>query len=238
MSDNETSRAVTLGELVRSARLKAGRSVEECSQVLGEPAEVFALAEEGEAALSLPDLEALSMYLKVPMSYFWGSQEPEQNHEPDYAAYVGLRTRIVGALLRQARIEHELSAEQLAGELGVVGELGVAGELGMAGEIGADAKLIEAYELGTKPIPYFDLEKLAAALNLTMEYFSEPVHGPLAQYELDREMQKRYGELPPEVKAFVAEPVNVTYLQTAMHLSEMDVDRLRHIAESILDITL
>jgi transcriptional regulator with XRE-family HTH domain len=220
MSDNETSRAVTLGELVRSARLKAGRSVEECSQALGEPAEVFASAEEGEAALSLPDLEALSMYLKVPMSYFWGSQEPEQNHEPDYAVYVGLRTRIVGALLRQARIEHELSAEQLAGELG------------------AGTELIEAYELGTKPIPYFDLEKLAAVLNLTMEYFSEPVHGPLAQYELEREMQKRYSELPPEVKAFVAEPVNVTYLQTAMHLSEMDVDRLRHIAESILDITL
>jgi len=220
MSDNETSRAVTLGELVRSARLKAGRSVEECSRILGEPAEVLASAEEGEAALSLPDLEALSMYLKVPMSYFWGSQEPEQNHEPDYAAYVGLRNRIIGVQLRQARFEHELSPEQLAGELGV------------------EAELIEAYELGIKPIPYFELEKLAAALNLTVEYFSEPLHGPLAQSELERETQKRYAELPPEVKAFVAEPVNVTYLQTAMHLSEMDVDRLRHIAESILDITL
>lgn len=220
MGDNDISRAVTLGELVRSARLKAGRSVEECSQVLGEPAELLASAEAGEVSLSLPDLEALSMYLKVPMSYFWGSQVPEQNHEPDYAAYVGLRNRIIGALLRQARREHELSPEQLAGELG------------------ADAELLEAYELGVKPIPYFELERLAAALNLSTEYFSEPLHGPLAQYELEREMQKRFSELPPEVKAFVAEPVNVTYLQTAMHLSEMDVDRLRHIAESILDITL
>lgn len=220
MGDNDISRAVTLGELVRSARLKAGRSVEECSQVLGEPAELLASAEAGEVSLPLPDLEALSMYLKVPMSYFWGSQVPEQNHEPDYAAYVGLRNRIIGALLRQARREHELSPEQLAGELG------------------ADAELLEAYELGVKPIPYFELERLAAALNLSTEYFSEPLHGPLAQYELEREMQKRFSELPPEVKAFVAEPVNVTYLQTAMHLSEMDVDRLRHIAESILDITL
>jgi transcriptional regulator with XRE-family HTH domain len=220
MGENETSRAVMLGELVRSARLKAGSSVEECARILGVPAEVFASAEEGDAALSLPDLEALSMYLKVPMSYFWGSQGPEQNHEPDYAAYVGLRNRIIGALLRQARIEHELSLEQLAGELGV------------------ETDLIEAFELGIKPIPYFELERLADTLNLTVEYFAEPFHGPLAQYESEREMQKRYSELPPDIRAFVAEPVNVTYLQTAMHLSEMDVDRLRHIAESILDITL
>ena len=101
-----------------------------------------------------------------------------------------------------------------------------------------EAGLIEAYELGVKPIPYFELEKLAATLNLTTEYFLESQHGPLAQAELERYMQKRFSELPPEVKAFVAEPVNVTYLQTAMHLSKMDVDRLRHIAESILDITL
>lgn len=220
MSDNDSSRAVTLGELVRSARLEAGRSIGECSQVLGASVELLASAEQGKTSLSLPDLEALSMYLKVPMSYFWGTQEPEQNHEPDYATYVGLRNRIIGALLRQARIEHEISPEQLAGELG------------------AEAELIEAYELGVKPIPYFDLEKLAAALNLTTEYFSEYLHGPLARAEVERDMQERFSELPPEVRAFVAEPVNVTYLQTAMHLSEMDVDRLRHIAESILDITL
>ena len=220
MSENEKSRAVTLGELVRSARLNAGRSIEECSQILGEPAEALASAEEGEAVLSLPDLEALSMYLKVPMSYFWGSQAPEQNHEPDYIAYVGLRKRIIGALLRQARSERGLSPEELADK------------------VGAEPELIEAYELGARPIPYFELETLAAALDLTTEYFSETSHGPLAQHEQEREMLNRYRELPPEVKAFVAEPVNVTYLQTAMHLSEMDVDRLRHIAESILDITL
>lgn len=220
MSDNDSSRAVKLGELVRSARLEAGRSIEECSQVLGAPTELLVSAEQGKMSLSLPDLEALSMYLKVPMSYFWGSQEPEQNQEPDYATYVGLRNCIIGAMLRQARIERELPPEQLAGELG------------------AEAELMEAYELGVKPIPYFELEKLAAALNLTTEYFTESLHGPLARSELERDMQLRFSELPPEVKVFVAEPVNVTYLQTAMHLSEMDVDRLRHIAESILDITL
>ena len=39
------------------------------------------------------------------------------------------------------------------------------------------------------------------------------------------------------MRAFIAEPINRNYIETAMRLSEMDVDRLRLIAESILDIT-
>ena len=51
-------------------------------------------------------------------------------------------------------------------------------------------------------------------------------------------MEQHLKELPPDVREFVAQPVNVNYIQTAMRLSEMDADRLRTIAESLLDITL
>jgi hypothetical protein len=50
-------------------------------------------------------------------------------------------------------------------------------------------------------------------------------------------MQQRFEQLPPDIKAFVVEPINLSYLQTAMRLSELDVDKLRSIAEGILDIT-
>jgi hypothetical protein len=39
------------------------------------------------------------------------------------------------------------------------------------------------------------------------------------------------------MRDFVAEPINGAYLETAMHLSEMDAQRLRTIAESLLEIT-
>ncbi len=51
-------------------------------------------------------------------------------------------------------------------------------------------------------------------------------------------MQQHFDELPPEVQAFVVEPVNIGYLETAMRLSKLDVHRLRRIAEGLLDITL
>jgi hypothetical protein len=40
------------------------------------------------------------------------------------------------------------------------------------------------------------------------------------------------------MKLFIADSRNFAYLETAMRLSEMDADRLRNIAEGILEITL
>ena len=70
-----------------------------------------------------------------------------------------------------------------------------------------------------------------------VDYFADDKFGPLARHEANLLMQKRFDELPPDVKAFVAEPINLSYLETAMRLSALDVDQLRNIAEGILDIT-
>jgi hypothetical protein len=59
----------------------------------------------------------------------------------------------------------------------------------------------------------------------------------LAQHEARQKMLKRFDELSPEVKKFVVEPINLSYIETAMRLSDFDVKRLRNIAEGILDIT-
>jgi hypothetical protein len=43
--------------------------------------------------------------------------------------------------------------------------------------------------------------------------------------------------MSPEMQAFLINPVNVSYLDTAKKLSEMDVEQLRQVAESLLEIT-
>jgi hypothetical protein len=43
--------------------------------------------------------------------------------------------------------------------------------------------------------------------------------------------------LPLEVRQFVATPVNRPYLELAMKLSSMSRDKLRAVAENLLDIT-
>ncbi len=220
MNDVDTSRARKLADLIRDARLHADRSPEQCARTLGVSDEVYAQIEAAERGVSLPELEVLALYLKVHMSYFWGSEALGDSSPPDYALYLSLRQRIIGALIRQARLETGLDPEDLAEALAV------------------NAERIAAYETGSEPVPYIELEKLAQYLDLPVSRFTDEQVGPLAKNEVEVQTQKRLAELPPDVKAFVVEPINLSYLETAMRLSEMDVKKLRNIAEGILEITL
>lgn len=219
MEQQDVSRANILGSLIRDARSHAGHSVEDCAAVLNISPEEFREAEAGEYVVSLPQLEVLAIYLDVPMAYFWGTETLKEPEQPDYTDLLALRQKIIGGLLHQARLEAGRSAEEL-------------GE-----EIGYPAERILAYEAGTTAIPYLHLEKLANYLGISMDYFVDDRHGPLARHEAQKRIERRLAEMPPEVREFVAQPVNLHYLETAMRLSEMDVDRLRGIAASILDIT-
>jgi hypothetical protein len=50
-------------------------------------------------------------------------------------------------------------------------------------------------------------------------------------------MQK-FMNLPKDLQDFVCQPVNRPYLELAMKLSSMPRDKLRSVAEGLLDITL
>jgi hypothetical protein len=45
-------------------------------------------------------------------------------------------------------------------------------------------------------------------------------------------------QLPNELRAFVCMPVNRPYLELARNLSQLSTDKLRSVAEGLLDITL
>ena len=220
MNERDATRAKMLGVLIRDARLHAGRTVEECAAVLRMTPELFRQAEEGDHVVSLPQLEVLAMYLDVPMAHFWGTHTLEENEDPDYGELLALRHKIVGGLLRNARLKEEQTPEALAEELGV------------------DEERILAYEAGEEAISYLQLERLAGMLGVSIGYFLEDERGPLGRHEAQKRMEQHFNELPPDVREFVAQPVNVNYIETAMRLSEMDADKLRTIAESLLDITL
>ncbi len=44
--------------------------------------------------------------------------------------------------------------------------------------------------------------------------------------------------LPPDLQEFISKPVNRPYLELAQRLSEMSVEKLRAVAEGLLEITL
>ena len=67
-------RAKKLGILIRDAREKSGKSLEECAQAMGLSSEELGAIESGERALTLPELEILAYYLDIPLEHFWENE--------------------------------------------------------------------------------------------------------------------------------------------------------------------
>ena len=217
-----TIRTKKLGVLIRDARLTARRSVQDCAEALGIRKGLFRSYEEGERSPSLPELEALVYYLGLPLDHFWSKEIKSTSTAPikniDLSKLMAIRQRKIGALLRQERMNASMSIRNLANKTGIAGAR------------------IKAYELGESPIPLPELEVLVAALGGRVESFFDR-HGPIGQWMLSEEAVREFLELPLELRQFVATPVNRPYLELAMKLSSMSRDKLRAVAENLLDIT-
>jgi transcriptional regulator with XRE-family HTH domain len=217
-----TIRTKKLGVLIRDARLTARRTVQECAEALGIRKSIFRAYEEGLRAPSLPELETLVFYLDLPIDHFWGkqtkSESPSRATKLDLSKLLPLRQRKIGALLRQERMKASVSIRNLANQTGIA------------------SSRIKAFELGERPIPLPELEILVRTLGGRIESFFDR-HGPVGQWMISEDTVKHFLEMPVELREFVAMPVNRPYLQLAMKLSNMSRDKLRSVAEDLLDIT-
>lgn len=209
-----------IGVLLRDARIRAGRTKQECAHLLGVPVSTITAYEEGRKPISLPELEALAFFLDVPVQHFWDydAQLLSEASPPPVEEILALRHRVIGALLQQARKEAGKSRKELAQRLG------------------CSVGRIAAYERGERPIPMAELELLARALNRPIEYFLDS-SGPIGEWEATQRAFRMFRQLPPDIQEFVSRPINRSYLEVAMKLAEMPAGALRQIAEGLLEIT-
>lgn len=212
-----------LGVLLRKARLEAGRTVQDCAQVLGCDPAIIDRAEQGTEGLSLPQLESLAHILDVPFAYLVDpSALPEEGLAPEpvpYREVVLLRSRIVGVILRQTRQE----AGRTLDELGAL--------------IGCTPEHLGRVELGEAQLSFSQLQALADALGIPLQEFTSKDVIPLSEQEQGQRDLSLLAHLPAELREFVLKPINIPYLQVAMNLSEMPADTLRQIASGLLEIT-
>lgn len=218
----KTLRTKKLGILIRDARLASRRSTKECAAAINVSNGVFKAYEEGRKAPSLPELETLVYFLELPINHFWGSEslsdQPPRIEELDLPRLTGLRHRMIGALLRQERLDASLSMKVVAKEAGLT------------------TSRLKKYELGERPIPLPELEILLKILGGRIETFFDQ-GGPIGQWMTQQKAIQQFLELPVELQNFVCQPVNLPYLELARKLSDMSKDKLRSVAEDILDIT-
>jgi len=199
--------AKKLGVLIKDARLASERNTEDCARAMGIAPPEYEAYEQGEKAPSLPELEALGFYLDIPIDHFLDrksvSFEAKENVAIEKLDHLlPLRHRIIGIMMRKARLEANISLEELARHSEI------------------DLHNLSAYEMGTNPIPLPELEVIAVALNMSMRDFRDQ-NGPIGKWAIQKKAVEDFIELPIEMQQFISKPVNLPYLELAQRLLEI-----------------
>ena len=217
-----TIRAKKLGILIRDARIASRRSIKECASAINVTNGVFKAYEEGRKAPSLPELETLVYYFELPIDHFWSNESisdaPSRIDELNLPRLTELRHRMIGAFLRQERMNASLSMKSVAEQTGI------------------STSRLKRYEMGERPIPLPELEVILKVLGGRVETFFDQ-GGPIGQWMTQQRAMQQFLDMPVELQNFVCQPVNRPYLDLARKLSEMSTDKLRSVAEDLLDIT-
>jgi transcriptional regulator with XRE-family HTH domain len=216
-------RGKKLGVLVRDARLASGKTLKESAQAIGVSSSTLGAYERGVKSPSLPELEVLTYFLNVPLDHFWGQQA--RSAKPSPAAELE-----VGSLLedRQQQIARQLNEARAAAGLSLKH---------LSKKVNIPSGRLSAYEAGKKPIPLPELEVLSGALGVALQGLRDE-ESTVGSWLSEKEAVKKFLELPPGLQTFVAKPINLPYLELAQRLSEMPAEKLRSVAESLLEITL
>jgi transcriptional regulator with XRE-family HTH domain len=210
-----------LGALMQAVRTKSGKPKRDCAQAMGVSAGVYTAYEEGRRDITLPELEMFAHFCDISVRLFFENTDRLAFDPPAIPPekLIPLRQRIIGASLRQVRQDKGRTIKDLAQRLGV------------------SARRVADYELGRLPIPLARLQIAAEELNIPVSYFINEGFGPIGEQELLRSQFDRFGELPEELRRFVVNPSNVSYLRVAQRLADLTTEQLRNLAASILDIT-
>lgn len=215
-----TIRSKKLGILITDARTAARRSTKECSSILGISSKEYSLIELGEKTPSLPQLEVLAFFFNIPIEHFWGNKaiSEDLDFRLNSKALIQLREKVIGITIRQLRLEADISLDELAEHLEI------------------SAKDLVEYELGEKSIPFPLLDAILIALNSNIASVTNH-RGQLGQWYLKQKAEKHFSGLPGDMQEFMAKPVNEPYMELAKKLSELPANKLRSIAEGLLEIT-
>jgi transcriptional regulator with XRE-family HTH domain len=213
-------RAKILGTLIQDARRTKGKNLEDCAQAIGVTPEIFQAYELGNQSPSLPELEGLAYFLEIPIEHFWSNQtlETPTKSEVDIERLKKIRQRIIGAMLRQSRLDTGLSLEQISQTTGI------------------HEDLLNQYELGQIPIPIAELETICETLDRSVKEFIDR-QSPIGMWNERQQTTLQFMEMPAALQSFVSKPVNRPYLELAHRLSNMSVEKLRSVAEILLEIT-
>lgn len=218
-----TLRSKKLGILIKDARLSKGKTMKECGDAIGVSGSTISSYEKGKSSPSLPELEMLSYFLKVPIERFWKdtilSSEEIEADSLDIEHTQVIRHREIGNLLEEARLSLEITYEEITEKTGI------------------SYGRMKRFETGNSPVPLPELELLSNLLKISLSEFYS-VETDAGKWIRSQAGISKFLALPEDLQDFVSTPINRPYLEIAKKLSNLSADQLRGIAESLLEITI
>jgi transcriptional regulator with XRE-family HTH domain len=214
-------RGKMLGAMLRKTRQEKGKSLKDTAALIGTTTGKLSAYEHGKKIISLPELELFAFQFNVPLRYFLKSEihKDVRRSIPEAELLISLRQKMIGAQLRSDRTNADISLRKLAKSLHI------------------PPSRLSAYERGTRPIPLNELESIATALGHEVEEYIDH-DGPVGEWQQQLQVILMFSKLSPELRDFLSKPVNEPYLRIAKQLSELQVEKLRTVAEGLLEITL
>ena len=210
-----------IGFKLSKARELCQFPIEVVSSITSLPQEKIQRLENGIESPSLPELEILAQTYQIPLPVLLGTPSSYDAHnlnDPErIKAFINLRTRIIGALLKKSQLERSITSEELSEMIGIPEEE------------------IERYESGTHPIPEPVLALFCEKMGLDLSTFLSPISTQVESTVADHVEKKE--TLPADLAEFVTNAANRPYFELAKKISSLDAASLRAIAESLLDIT-
>ncbi len=212
-----------IGVLLKSARTQKGESKKNCGEVIGTSSRTISKYEAGEKSPSLPEMEVLAYFLDVPLEQFWEDMAPDDYDKMEALRNLDQRLELrnlkIGASIRQFRQQSKLSMNEVAEKVGLT------------------TYRLKSYEQGRFAVPVAELNTL---LKVYGRQLSELVidSGPIAEWAQTKTASAAFEKLPKDIQEFISKPINQPYMEIAMKLSRMSVDKMREVAEGLLDITL
>jgi transcriptional regulator with XRE-family HTH domain len=215
-------RSKKLGLIMLDARVNSKKTIKECAEAMGVTNHKLHLYENGELGPTMPELEAFSFFLDIPVNHFLNGKlleesEPEKN-PTTIDQFKEVRQRIIATALKLARSESGKTLEQLASTTSI------------------PASRLKRYENGSTAIPVPELEVLAETIDAPIENFLAQ-GGKVGAWRKKMMRSTQFLQLPENIQDFVSKQVNVPFLEMAMKLSNLPADDLRSVAEALLEIT-
>lgn len=210
---------LAIGAQIRHARMESGRSVRDLAKLAGISSKRLAALETGETEPALSELEALAHFLNVPIDALLRDDDPatdEPGRQPDFKRMAALRQRIIGARLKQARLDRSLSITETAEALGLT------------------RAQLHNIEMGRRPLPVSRMLKLNQYYGITVDQLLDLGIGPVGEKQLRMLQHARFDALPDDVKVFITSAASLPFLQAAMHLSQLPKEQL-HSAARVLN---